>query len=213
MVDGLCNDFQYRVEAVDLAVKAGIHTRPQPDRLPDNIYGAAGDWETYSTPSRDARLKTSFKELRDEVARFLALDWRDKTSLAYSGTDLAADIRKVYLAGTRACTIAYTRSNGTAQVLSFEDVRKRLFDLSFDPHHCVERRWGARDPAELSSCTDGPAKTAWYAAEQRLGNQPDRSYEVPMGFALGDLQGKVAGSGIDTPPDIDVMKALQEPTQ
>ena len=29
----------------------------QPDRLPNNIYGTDGDWETYSTPSRDARLE------------------------------------------------------------------------------------------------------------------------------------------------------------
>ena len=73
MVRSLCEDLKYRVDAVDVAIKANIHKRPQPDRLPNNIYGTDGDWETYSTPSRDARLKTAFKELRDEVARFLEL--------------------------------------------------------------------------------------------------------------------------------------------
>ena len=67
--------YQARLSApsAQVAIKAGIHKRPQPDRLPNNIYGTDGDWETYSTPSHDARLKTAFKELRDEVARFLTL--------------------------------------------------------------------------------------------------------------------------------------------
>ncbi|MEZ5909105.1 MAG: hypothetical protein R3D31_09940 [Hyphomicrobiaceae bacterium] len=72
MMRTLCSDLKYRVDAVDLAIQAKIHLRPQPERLPNNIYGTEGDWEIYSTPSRDARLKTAFKELRDEVARFLA---------------------------------------------------------------------------------------------------------------------------------------------
>ena len=70
MVDSNCNDLHYRTDAVNLAVSAGIPRLPQPDRLPANIYGTQGDWEIYSTPSRDARLKTSFKELRDNVQRF-----------------------------------------------------------------------------------------------------------------------------------------------
>ncbi len=56
MVRALCEDIKYRVDAVDIAIKAGMHLRPQPARLPLNIYGTEGDWEIYSTPSRDARL-------------------------------------------------------------------------------------------------------------------------------------------------------------
>ncbi len=89
MVRSLCEDLKYRVDAVDVAIKAGIHKRPQPDKLPNNIYGTDGDWETYSTPSRDARLKTAFKELRDEVARFLALSAEGSKRLAYAGEDIA----------------------------------------------------------------------------------------------------------------------------
>ncbi len=89
MVRSLCEDLKYRVDAVDVAIKAGIHKRPQPDRLPNNIYGTDGDWETYSTPSRDARLKTTFKELRDEVARFLTLASAGSNRLAYAGEDIA----------------------------------------------------------------------------------------------------------------------------
>ena len=92
-----------------------MHLRPQPDRLPDNIYGTSGDWEVYSTPSRDARLRTAFKELRDEVARFLELAAVRSNRLAYTGSDIRRDLREVYTREANACTFSYTRSNGSAE--------------------------------------------------------------------------------------------------
>ncbi len=86
MVRSLCRDIHYRREAVDFALKAGIHRRTPPARLPYNIYGTDGDWEIYSTPSRDARLKTGFKELRDEIARFLELTASESDEIVYAGT-------------------------------------------------------------------------------------------------------------------------------
>ena len=209
MVRSLCEDLKYRVDAVDVAIKAGIHKRPQPERLPNNIYGTDGDWETYSTPSRDARLKTTFKELRDEVARFLTLASAGSNRLAYAGEDIRGDIRQVYLQETSACTIAYVRSDGSEKQLSFAEVERRLYALSFDPHHCAERRWGAHEPEELATCAEPADKRAWYEAQQRLRNQPDRTYDVRMGFSLADLKRAVAGSGIDQPPGTDVLALLR----
>ena len=209
MVRSLCEDLKYRVDAVDVAIKAGIHKRPQPDRLPNNIYGTDGDWETYSTPSRDARLKTTFKELRDEVARFLTLASAGSNRLAYAGDDIRGNIRQVYLQETSACTITYVRSDGSEKQLSFAEVERRLYALSFDPHHCAERRWGAHEPEELATCAEPADKRAWYEAEQRLRNQPDRTYDVRMGFSLADLKRAVAGSGIDSPPVTDVLALLR----
>jgi hypothetical protein len=208
MVRSLCEDVKYRVDAVDVAIKAGIHKRPQPDKLPNNIYGTDGDWETYSTPSRDARLKTAFKELRDEVARFLSLSAESSKRLAYAGEDLRRDIRAAYLQEAAACSITYARSDGSEKQLTFAEVAKRLFALSFDPHHCVERRWGAQDAQELSTCADGADKRASYEAEQRLRNQPDRTYDARMGFSLAELRKAVPGSGIDAAPAIDVLPLL-----
>jgi len=210
IVRALCEDIKYRVDAVDVAIKAGIHKRPQPDRLPSNIYGTDGDWETYSTPSRDARLKTAFKELRDEVARFLALGSAGTSQLAYAGEDLRGDLRQVYQQEIGACSITYARSDGSEKQLAFAEIGRRLFKLSFDPHHCTERRWGAEDAEELATCPDGADKRAWYEAQRRLRNQPDRTYDVRMGFGLADLKKAVAGSGIDQPPDIDVMALIDE---
>ena len=158
MVRALCSDLMYRVIAVDAAVRFGIHSRSQPARLPNNIYATDGDWETYATPSRDARLKTGFEELRDEVKRFVELAKAGSQRLAYSGADLKSDLARAYRQEAEACTIRYHKSDGTEQALAFEEVRKRLFRLSFDPHHCVERRWGADSAAELRTCSDGAEK-------------------------------------------------------
>ena len=206
---GQSDDIRY-TEGGNVAVKARIHLRPQPARLPDNIYGTTGDWETYSTPSRDARLRSSFKDLRDEVARFLGMAATGSPRLNYTGHDIRRDLREVYLQETSACTFTYTRSNGAHKQLSLADLQRRLFRLSFDPHHCVERRWGADDAEEVASCADAADKADWYAAEQRLRNQIDRAYFVEMSFTLPDLRRKVPGSGLDAPPDTDVMALLGE---
>lgn len=210
MIRTLCGDLEYRVAAVDFAIRAGIELRPQPDRLPNNIYGTEGDWEVYSTPSRDARLKTAFKELRDEIARFLALAAENRQALAYDGGDLRTDLLRVYEEETSACAISYKRSDGSEKRLRFADIANRLFRLSFDPYHCVELRWGAHEQDELATCADGADKRAWYEAEQRLRNQSERTYEVRMGFSLADLQRMAAGSGIDAPPDIDALAVLSD---
>jgi hypothetical protein len=204
MVRNLCRDIHYRREAIDFALKAGLHRRTPPARLPYNIYGTDGPWEIYSTPSRDARLKTGFKELRDEIARFIDQVAKGSDEVIYTGSDLKRDLRDVYEAETAACSITYTRSNGTPATLTFRDVAARLFDLSFDPYQCVERRWGATSAGELATCPDKGARMAWYDAQRRLRNQIDRVYDARMDFTLADLKKKPPGSGVDSPPDIGI---------
>ena len=210
MIHALCEEAKYRIDAVAFATAAGIQLRPQPPNLPLNIYGAEGDWEIYSTPSRDARLKTSFKELRDEVARFLTLATADPSKLDYLGDDLKADLSKIWREEFVNCRISYAKSDGTRVTLNLLELQRRLFRLSFDPYHCIERRWGADDELELSSCSDGDEKRAWYEAEQRLRNQTDRTYQTRMGFSLRQLQTGVPGSGISKPPDINLENLLTD---
>lgn len=207
MMRGLCDDLHYRGMAIDVAVKAGLNKQPQPTRLPDNIYGTSGDWETYSTPSRDARLKVSFQELKDQMAKFLEMHRAGSRNIAYGGANLARDLAAAYREEGAACTVVWTASDQSERRMSFEEARERLFDFSFDPYHCPERRWGARG-GELATCPDGPVKQAWYAAEQQLRNQTERTYDAKMGFALDQLQAHVPGSGVDTPADIDVLAML-----
>jgi hypothetical protein len=83
----------------------------------------------------------------------------------------------------------------------------RLFKMSFDPYDCIEYRWGA-EGSEAAPCTDGDEKKNWYTAEQRLRNNPDRTYDIAMGFTVRELDKHVKGSGIDQPPPIDVKSLL-----
>ena len=208
MVDSNCNDLHYRQDAVNLSLAAGLQNQPEPDRLPPNIYGTEGDWETYSTPSRDARLKTAFKELRDQTERFVTMYQKGDAKLVYKGHDLVGDLIAIYDHEAGICKLAYARTDGSQIMLGYEDMHKRLFLMSFDPYQCVERRWGATDPKELATCRDGANKQIWYGAEQNLRNQIDRTYEAEMDFTADELKTPGPGKGVAQPPDIDVRAYL-----
>ena len=210
MAWSLCSDLHYRSQAVDLALAAGMATKPHPPRLPRNIYGTGGDWETYSTPSRDARLKTAFKGLRDVVQRFVEMHKSGDTKhLSYTGDDLASDLLAEYNRVAAFCSIPYRRSDGSVVTLGYEEARQRLFAMSFDPYDCAERRWGASGSDELSTCTDDPTKVNWYIAEQNLRNQIDRTYDAKMNFTFEELQTPGPGKGVLTAPDTDVKAYLE----
>ena len=203
----LCNDLGDRAQYVDLDIKDGIAAKNHPGRLPDNIYGSDDkEWEDYSTPSRDARIKTAFAQFYKDLSEMIDLWIRRDPRMVYDGVFLQKDLREAYAAQSAACTITYLSSAKTPVSMTFDDMTHRLFRMSFDPYHCIELRWGAED-AERESCPDGPAKLRWYAAEQRLRNQPDRTYDAQMGFGLDELNRHVKWSGIDNPPPIDI-KAL-----
>ena len=210
MVVSNCTDLGYRADAVTVSLQAGLQNQPEPERLPPNIYGTEGDWETFSTPSRDARLKTAFSEVRDNAERFLAL-WRTRDPrLVYAGGDLAGDMARVHARAAMACSIGYVRSDGTWVSLGYEEARRRLFRLSFDPYQCVERRWGASG-AELASCREGARKRRWYDAQQRLRNQIDRTYEARMIFTLEELE--AGRGGVATAPDTNTSAFLNAQQQ
>ena len=122
--------------------------------------------------------------------------------------DLVAGLLTVYEQEAARCHVSYTRTDGSRVTLGYEDARRRLFLMSFDPYHCIERRWGATDAAELSTCRDGAVKQAWYAAEQNLRNQIDRTYDAQMNFTLAELRTPGAGKGAPSPPDIDARAYL-----
>lgn len=203
MVDSNCNDLHYRQDAVTLSLSAGLQNQAEPERMPPNIYGTEGDWETYSSPSRDARLKTAFKELRDKAQRFVTMYQKGDSKLIYKGHDLVDDMLAVYDREAGACRLTYARTDGSPVTLGYEEMRRRLFLMSFDPYQCVERRWGATDPKELATCHDGASKQIWYAAQQNLRNQIDRTYEAEMDYTAAELRTPGAGKGVPQPPDID----------
>ncbi|HEX7777522.1 MAG TPA: hypothetical protein VF449_13435, partial [Parvibaculum sp.] len=214
MMQTLCQDIRARKEAIRISREEG-HTQlmPQPDRLPRNIYGTDGVWELYSTPSRDARLKTAFKEMYDQTREFIRMKETDAPRLSYQGTDMPGDMLKAYNQENAACPTIYTTTDGRKVTLTIDDVIHRLFKMSFDPYQCVERRWGATDAAELSSCPDTGDKARWYEAEQKLRNQIDRTYDVEMDSTAAQLEsgpwGLDSGRGVESPPEVDVKAYLE----
>jgi hypothetical protein len=210
LLEALCYDARDRVAAVDEAIKDKINLKPQPERLPYNIYGTGGEWEIYSTPSRDARLKTSFHEAYTKIQQFLRLTAERSPLIDYAGdvNQLKAELLEVVNNSYSACGLAYMNSVGNSVSLNLGDVEDRLWDLSFDPYHCVEARWGAPG-SEMATCQDGQTKRAWYAAEQRLRNQMERTYDSRMDFDLEELRRAVPGSGVDNPPPVDLRSLLR----
>jgi hypothetical protein len=211
----LCGAVRDRKVAVERAVAAGFAKMPHPPRLPPNIYGTYGPWEGYSTPSRDARLKVSFIELKRTIKEFVDLHRRGDASVRYKGSGLARDLWEAYVEEKEACTFTYWRSDDSRIRMNLGHVQDRLWDLSFDPYHCPERRWGAAG-LELATCTDDEVKTRWYAAQRYLRYQAERTYDVRMDFTLEELKPPSAakpeegGLGVEAPADADLRAYLAE---
>lgn len=193
LLDQLCIDLGAR----SAAVSAASATAAGPlGALPPNIYAADGDWEAFSTPGRDARLRASFRTARNLVAKSLAaVGPSAKTTMAHA-------FGKAWQkrASAPGCVARYTSGAGAEVRLSLADVQARIYALSFDPYHCPEMRWGAvGDGAEAATCTNADADhVARYEAERRNRNVIDRTTTTVTGPDYGP----------DQPEDIDVARLL-----
>lgn len=204
-VDALCVDIHDRIEAVSAAVEAGMAAKPHPDELPENIYGTTGEWETWSSPSRDARLKASFEGLYNFVKSSIENLNTPNSEITFSGSSykLIRKYRKIWnnKAESSECNYSYTNSLGESVPISLEDVVERIWKISFDPYHCPELRWGAEvGLGEFLSCPDGELKLSWYDSEQRLRNSIKREYDVATTLDMGP----------EVPVDINIMKQIDE---
>ena len=200
----LCNDLKDRAQYVDNAISEGIQNKPHPARLPDNIYGTDDNsWESYSTPSRDARIRAEVVQFRKELAGMIQMWIHRDPRIVYDGQFLKQDLTKAYEAESRRCTITYLSSAMKPVAMTLDSLIGRLFTMSFDPYQCIERRWGAR-AADADSCRDGRRKREWYEAEQRLRNETEPDYQRTMNFSLGELRERKPGSGRDSHPDADI---------
>jgi hypothetical protein len=178
LVDQLCTDVSTRVAAVDAGRQ--LATGALGD-LPPNIYGADGDWESFSTPGRDQKLRSSFRGL----FQFINTTAGARTA---QGRALVAKYASIWNAHQASCKVTYTSSTGSPVKITLNDVQARLFSLSFDPYECVEMRWGATPTsgAEYASCnTQDAAHVQRFTDEQSLRNIIDRpaaGTATPIGF-------------------------------
>jgi hypothetical protein len=223
MLEETCSNIADRVTAVQAAVNKKVNLKRHPNKLPANIYGTHGEWESYSSPSRDARLRAGIIEMKNDVERFLEMfadgssrikykAVRTKTSRKYCSNSsaascyLASSLKETYdkMAKSRACKFSYKKTNGRKRSFDLHHVMNNLFALSFDPYHCIEYRWGETG-RELDSCRDNNNKRDWYEAQQGLRNQIERTYDKFMGL---DLDGTYRNLGVDKAPETNVLETL-----
>jgi len=217
MMKDLHEDISYRAVAVNLSIEKGISKRSHPGALPWNIYGTDGIWEEFSTPSRDARLKVAFREFYDRTRQMIAEAEQNHVAggPAYA-RQLAAAFLQQYQMLSQQLSVSYVNSIGSRVLLSFDDVSNRLFDMSFDPYHSIEFRWGAKGD-ELASSPDDQTKRRFYQLEYRLRNQLERVYNQPTPLSMGpehppviDVCGWLAGYLKGQPVDTSVVAFNRE---
>lgn len=187
-----------RLESVD---RAWDVAKDKPIPISPNIYEGEGDWESYSSPSRDLRLRISMLNIPAEVRQYLhllksnpgTLDTTLKTPEALGRALLEL---KEKLFGELA--IEYRNSRGEKVRLTMAEIEKRLYLLSFDPNHAPELRWGASGD-ELVAALGRPARNlAGYREQQPFRN---RSEKKP-----GPMTPQDADNPVEIPPhDISAM--------
>jgi len=173
--DELLEVYQIREQFVQDAWRDVLKNGPivYPEELLDeNIFQAKGRWETWSSPSSDVDRRNKYFYLADwldyaircyemmpEYVKFDGLEKYNIQSQAGLARALIDEKRRIF----RAHSMTYRKSSGETIPLSLIDIEERLYDLSFDPNHPPELRWGA------------PAGTAERASA------PERYTPVPTG--------------------------------
>lgn len=194
--DGLCDDLADRARFVADSTARGYPRLPHPGRLEGVTSEDAYVWLAFSTPGRDRRLRTHAQHIADDLSRFIALYGDGAKSVRYKGKSLKGDLRKIFAAAEKRCAQRYINSDGAPVDLTLRDMLNRLADLSFDPYHCPERRWGATG-RELSRCDEDGQKARWYAAEAPL-RRVVRTDATPPNPTLEELE--AAASILGDPP-------------
>ena len=122
-----------------------------------SIFQAFGRWETWSSPSSDVDRRNKYFyladwleyviRLYDIIPEFVDLTGLEKYAIHDQGTlakALIAEKNRIFAQRT----MTYTNSNGEQVPLTLLDIEERLYELSFDPNHPPELRWGAAEGSE-----------------------------------------------------------------
>ena len=119
-----------------------------------DIFETVGAWEDYATPARDMRLLISIDAVRgfpDAVerapGRFGLADDEAAAMVARLREELGQELASR--------SFSYTRSDGSEQALTLQDVidRAERFEMSYHPNDCVEIRWAAAPGSdEMTTC-------------------------------------------------------------
>lgn len=216
----------------------GWITYPE-ERRNENIFQALGRWETWSSPSSDVDRRNKYFYLADWLEYAIRLfgvvpSFVDLTGLEHYDIQNQSDLAKALIAEKNRIfaerSMEYVNSVGRKVPLTLLDIEERLYDLSFDPNHPPELRWGApmgseeraSAPETVTPIPSG-AKVAmedayrWQAFYRCLGQrETDMSCLRGMfttGFPIRDKLDAQVGKWIDkTAPVIaETVETPQEP--
>jgi hypothetical protein len=153
-IDALEEQVKTRVRSVDNGRKFLSSGKPAAD-MPEGakIFETTGDWEDFSTPSRDLRLLIAIDVARSVPARVARRPERYAMPAGQTpeSTRAALDARLKTELATRRFT--YARSDGSEWTLSLQDVvdRAESLEMAYNPNDCVEQRWGATSGSDEGS--------------------------------------------------------------
>jgi hypothetical protein len=157
LIDALEESVRRRVLSIDNAEKywaEGPHgTISMP--LGYEIFETEGAWEDFATPSRDMRLLIALDTVQAVPAQVEKFPDRFKLQGAEQAKRMADELRADFGRELKARTFTYTKSDGSTQTLTLEDVLQRsdAIETAYNPNDCVESRWGAPEGSpELASC-------------------------------------------------------------
>jgi hypothetical protein len=179
LLKAFCNEIEQRVTDVDqaLAGDAKLNLQPHPAEIPPNIFTSNdSNWEAYSSPSRDGRMRASVVSIANAAITKFKQSRKVGGTVHFEGSaqDYQNTLHLKLQQISNKCIVKYTNSAGRQIPLTMLNVMSRLTKISFDPYHCAEKRWGASGQ-ELASCQDQDGDSAWYTSEQVIRNTIGKS--------------------------------------
>lgn len=210
--DVLCTAFQARAKLAQEAIDAKINKAAHITVLPNSIFGTAGIWERYSTPSADLRLRLAAIDLVKFSGNMIKRYNNKDQNIEYNGSDLKGDIIATYKKVADACTITYQNSAGNNISFKLAEGLNRLPRISFDPFLCPELRWGATSAKELSTCADNQTKKDWHKYTQYMRNNLVKDQSAFYGYTLPQLIDMDKTKKVDNNPNVrsyDILSGLQ----
>jgi cell wall-associated NlpC family hydrolase len=180
LLDAFAESVTRRVTSIDNAEKWRVEHPDDVVAMPegDSIFLANGPWEDFSTPSRDLRLLISIDTVVGFSQRVRAAPQRFGVAPAALAGKLK-ELEQLLQSELAKRSFSYTRSDGSAQKLSLQQVVERAaaLELAYNPNDCPEVRWGAAaDSGEAATChrhtpPEQAAKMAayrhWFAMRKR----------------------------------------------
>ncbi len=157
LVQALDEQVHARIKSVDNGEK---HFRQGGARIdiPENdaaIFETTGDWEDFSTPSRDLRLLVAI----DVVRGFPALVGRRPARFVLPAGATPESVEKALAQKleeeTEKRKVRYLRSDGSELEITLAELMRRSerLEIAYDPNDCAEYRWGAAEGSdEMKTC-------------------------------------------------------------